>query len=181
MFKANIAVVERYSAIESLVDLHFGSGEAEAAWLGVNLQSLAAPLDNVVVADDALVSEATDAVEIIRSRAPGFNTVAWSAGEAAVVIGDELLQYGVGCRQIASVGETKLAGEAVLQHAPETLDAAFGLGALRGDEGDAELFQSATELRGLALAGKLFVDGPVLVVAGEDAAAIAVEGQGGTP
>src|SRR5579864_206256 len=82
MFKANIAVVERYSAIESLVDLHFGSGKAEAAWLGVNLQSLAAPLDNVVVADDALVSEATDAVEIIRSRAPGFNTVAWSAAVA---------------------------------------------------------------------------------------------------
>ena len=51
-------------------------------------------------------------------------------------------------------------------------------GTLCGDEGDAELLQSATELSGLALAGELFVDGPVLVVASEDAAAIAVEGDG---
>ena len=51
-------------------------------------------------------------------------------------------------------------------------------GALCGDEGDAELLQSAAELSGLALAGELFVDGPVIVVASEDAAAIAVEGDG---
>jgi hypothetical protein len=38
--------------------------------------------------------------------------------------------------------------------------------------------ESAAELSGLAPAGKLFVDGPVVVIAGEDAAAIAVEGEG---
>ena len=38
--------------------------------------------------------------------------------------------------------------------------------------------ESAAELSGLALAGELFFDGPVIVVANEDAAAIAVEGEG---
>ena len=56
------------------------------------------------------------------------------------------------------LGQAKFAGEAILQHAPEALDAAFGLRTLRGDEGDAELLQSATELSGLALAGELFVE-----------------------
>ena len=65
-----------------------------------------------------------------------------------------------------------------MQHAPETLDAALGLRSLRGDESDAELLESAAELSGLALAGELFVDRPVIVVADEDAAAIAVEGDG---
>ena len=138
------------------------------------------PLHDVVVADDALVSEAADAIEIFRSRAPGLFCLAGRAGEAAVVVGDEAAQDQVGGIQVASVGQTKFAGEAILQHAPEALDAAFGLGTLCGDEGDAELFQSATELSGLALAGELLVDGPVLVVASEDAAAIAVEGDGNT-
>ena len=65
-----------------------------------------------------------------------------------------------------------------MQHAPETFDAAFGLGRLRGDKSDAQLSQGAAELGGLALAGEFFLDGPVIVVANEDAAAIAVEGGG---
>ncbi len=51
----------------------------------------------------------------------------------------------------------------------------FGHGASR-----VQLFESAAELSGVALAGKLFVERPVIVVAGEDAAAIAVEGDGDT-
>ena len=61
---------------------------------------------------------------------------------------------------------------------PEAFDAAFGLWALCGDEGDAELLESATELSGLALASELFIQRPVIVIAGEDAAAIAIEGDG---
>jgi hypothetical protein len=45
------------------------------------------------------------------------------------------------------------------------------------DEGDAELFEGAAELSGIALAGELFGHGPGVVVALEDGAAIAVEGQ----
>ena len=71
----------------------------------------------------------------------------------------------------------EFAGEAILEHAPEAFDAAFGLRRLRGDEGDSELLKSAAKLSRLAAAGELFVDRPVIVIAGEDAAVIAVEGE----
>ena len=176
MIEPGIAIVERDTAIESLMDLDFGSGEAEAAGLGMNLQPAAVPLHNVIVADDAFMGEATDAFEILRSRAPGLRCVAGSASEAAVVVGDKTSQDAVGRVQIVGLGQAEFTGEAILKHAPKAFDAAFGLRALRGDEGDAELLERATELRGLALAGELFVERPVIVVAGEDAAAIAVEG-----
>jgi hypothetical protein len=63
------------------------------------------------------------------------------------------------------LGQAEFTGEAILKHAPKAFDAAFGLRGLRGDEGDAELLERATELRGLALAGELFVERPVIVVA----------------
>ena len=43
---------------------------------------------------------------------------------------------------------------------------------------DAELSEGAAELGGLTLAGELFFEGPVGIVADEDSAAIAVESQG---
>ena len=75
-------------------------------------------------------------------------------------------------------GEAEFAAPAILEHAPEAFDAAFGLRRLRGDEGDAEFAEGAAELRGLALAGKFFMERPVGIIAHEDAAAIAVEGRG---
>jgi hypothetical protein len=48
-------------------------------------------------------------------------------------------------------GEAEFAAPAILEHAPEAFDAAFGLRRLRGDEGDAEFAEGAAELRGLAL------------------------------
>ena len=65
-----------------------------------------------------------------------------------------------------------------MQHAPKALDAAFGLGAVGGDEGDAELFQGTAELGGLAFSGELFFDGPAVVVADEDAAVILLKASG---
>src|SRR5271167_663523 len=96
MIEPGVAIVERDTAIESLMDLDFGSGEAEAAGLGMNLQPAAAPLHNVIVADDAFMGEATDAFEVSRSRAPGLRCVAGSVSEAAVVVGDEASQDAVG-------------------------------------------------------------------------------------
>ena len=52
------------------------------------------------------------------------------------------------------------------------------MGTAGGDEGDAELLESAAELGGLAFAGELFFQRPEVVVAHEDAAVIAVEGEG---
>jgi hypothetical protein len=59
-----------------------------------------------------------------------------------------------------------------LQHTPKALDAAFGLWAVGGDKGDAELFEGAAELRGLAFSNELFFGGPEIVVANEDGAVI---------
>lgn len=180
MLEPGVAIVERNAAIESLVDLDFGSGETVAARLRMNLQPPAIPLHHVVVADDALMGEAADAFQILRRRVPGCFGLARLAREAAIVVGDEAAQHSVGRIDVASLSQAQLAAQAILEHAPEALDAAFGLRRLRGDESNAELRESATELRGLALASQLFVERPALVVASEDAAAIAVEGDGHT-
>jgi len=62
MIESSITIVERYAAIESLMDLDGGSGKAEASGLRMNLQPVTVPLDNVVVTDDTLMSEAADAI-----------------------------------------------------------------------------------------------------------------------
>src|SRR5260370_40541772 len=73
MFQAGVAIVERDAPVEGLVDLHFGTGEAEAARLLGDLEATAFPLHDVVVADHALVHQAADTVEVFRSGTPrGF-------------------------------------------------------------------------------------------------------------
>ena len=180
VFETGVAVVERDPAIESLLELDFCSRKAEAPVLGRDLESTAVPLHDIVVADDAFVAEGTDALEIVGSGSPSLGGVARGAREATIVVGDELVQDPVGRIHIASLGQAQFAGEAILQHAPKTFDAAFGLGRLRGDEGDAQLSEGAAELSRLALTSQFFFDSPVVVVANEDAAAIAVEGGGHT-
>ena len=178
VFQAGIAVVERDAAIERLVELDFGPGEAEAAVLWWDLEAPAFPLHHVVVADDAFVPERADALEVFWSRAPGFGGVARGTCEAAVVVGDEAAQHAVGGVQVVRTGEAEFAAQTVLEHAPEAFDAAFGLWRLCGDEGDAEFAEGAAELRGLALAVEFFLERPVGIVTHEDAAAIAVKGRG---
>src|SRR5271165_1116459 len=178
VLQAGVAVVKGDAPVESLIDVDLGSGKAEALSLLGDLEALALPLHDVVVADHALMNEATDAVEIFRSRTPCGLHFTRTAGEAAVVVSHENAQHGVGGVEIAGLSQTEFAGEAVLEHAPKAFDAALGLRTAGGDEGDAELFESAAELGGLAFAGELFFDRPKVVVAHEDAAVIAVEGEG---
>ena len=178
VLQAGVAVIERDAPVQSFIDVNFGSGKAEASALLGDLEALALPLDNVVVADHALVNEAADAIEIFLSRAPGGLHFAGAAGKAAVVVGEKDAQHGVGGVQIGGLSQAKLAGEAILEHAPEAFDAAFGLGTAGGDEGDAELFEGPAELGGLTFAGELFFHRPEIVVAHEDAAVVAVKGEG---
>src|SRR5271169_1107878 len=178
MYQASLAIVERDPAIEALVQVNFGAREGETAVLGRDLQATALPLHNIVVADDAFVEERADTLELIRSGAPGFDDVARGTREAAVVVGDEVPQHGVGRVQIGGLGEAEFAAQAVLEDAPEAFDTAFGLRRLRGDESDAELREGAAELRGLALAGAFFFERPVRIAAHEDAATVPVEGRG---
>src|SRR3974390_3448 len=128
-----IAVVEGDAAVESLVEVHLGSGEAEAAALRWNLEATTAPLHDIVVADHAGVNEAADTIQIGRCGTPGGCGFPRAASEATVVVGDEAGQYGVGRVQIRSLSQTEFAGEAILQHPPEAFDATFGLGTAGGD------------------------------------------------
>ena len=178
MIEPGVAVIERDSAIQRLMNVYFGSCKTVPAWLGMDLQPPTLPLHDVVVANDAFVGEAADAFQIVRGGPPSQFGFAGPASKAAIVVDEEASQDTIGRVQIAGVGQAKFAGEAILEHAPEALDAAFGLRRLRGDEGDCELLKSATKLSGLAAANKLFVNGPMIIVASEDAAAIAVEGDG---
>ena len=117
-------------------------------------------------------------VEVFGSGAPGGFGFARCAAEASVVGGQEAAQDLVGSNLIVGSRQTQFAGEAILKRAPETFDASFGLRTAGRDIGDAELLESAAELRGLAATGELFLEAPVIVIANEDAVAIPVETEG---
>ncbi|HEY4933107.1 MAG TPA: hypothetical protein VII23_16195 [Terriglobales bacterium] len=67
---------------------------------------------------------------------------------------------------------------AVLAGAPGALDAALGLRRVGGNLLDAEFLQGASQLGGRLFASELFGQGPVGIVALEDAVAVAVEAEG---
>src|SRR5260370_9300283 len=95
MFQAGVAIGERDAPVEGLVDLHFGTGEAEAARLLGDLEATAFPLHDVVVADHALVHQAADTVEAFRSGTPRGFPFARLPSETAVVVRDGPLQPGI--------------------------------------------------------------------------------------
>jgi hypothetical protein len=125
MEQAGVAVVEGDAPVESLVDVDFGSSKTEALSLLGDLEALALPLHDVVVADHAVVDEAADAVEVFRGRPPRGLHFTRTAGEAAVVVGEKEAQHGVGGIEIADLSQAKFAGEAILKYAPETFDTAL--------------------------------------------------------
>jgi hypothetical protein len=178
MLQASVAVVERKAPVERLEDLYFGPREAEAACLLGDLEATTLPLHDIVITDDAFMHEAADPFETFWNRTPGRLIFARLSGETAVVISDELAQHGVGRVDVVGLGQPQLACETILEHPPETLDAAFGLRAASRNESNAELFEGATELGGLTFSGELLFDGPVIIVADEDTAAISVKSQG---
>ena len=177
VLQAGVAVIKRNAPVKSLVDVNFRAGKAETLALLRDLEALALPLDDVVVADHTLMDKAANAVQIFGRGTPCGLHFAGAAGEAAVVVGEEQAEHGIGGAQIASLSEAQLAAQTILEYAPETFDAAFGLGTASGDEGDAELFEGASELGGLTFSGELFFHRPEVVVAHEDAAVIAIEGE----
>src|SRR5258707_12194322 len=180
MMKLAVSVVDLDASSKGFAELHLGTGEAESFWLGRDLETAAVPLHDVVIADDALVDEAADAAEIFGGRAPSLFRFSGSAAEAAVVVGQEAAQDIVGGDQIGGADEAEFTGKAVLKSAPQALDAALGLRAVGRNVGDAELCQSATELRRLAFPRELFFDRPVVVVAHEAAVLVPIEAEGNT-
>ncbi len=178
MMKLAVSVVDLDASSKGFAELHLGTGEAEAFWLGRDLETAAVPLHDVVIADDALVDEAADAAEIFGGRAPSLFRFSGSAAEAAVVVGQEAAQDIVGGDQIGGADEAEFTGKAVLKSAPQALDAALGLRAVGRNVGDAELRKSATKLGRLAFPRELFFDRPVVVVTHEDPVLVPIETEG---
>src|SRR5258707_9834579 len=87
VLQSGVAVIKRDATIESVIEEDFGSGKAEAAGLLGDLEALALPLHDVVVADDTFMNEANDAIQILRSRTPSGRSRTRRPGEAAVVVG----------------------------------------------------------------------------------------------
>src|SRR6266704_3149889 len=123
MMKLAVSVVDLDASSKGFAELHLGTGEAEAFWLGRDWETAAVPLHDVVIADDALVDEAADAAEIFGGRAPSLFRFSGSGAD-----------------------EAEFTGKAVLKSAPQALDAALGLRAVGRNVGDAELRKSATKL-----------------------------------
>ena len=92
---------------------------------------------------------AQDGGEIAGGGAPGGGGVGGGAGEAAVIVGEEFGEAGIGGIEGGDAAQAQLADEAVLQSLPETLDAPLGLGGVGADEADAELLQDAPEMGGV--------------------------------
>src|SRR5258708_9271435 len=118
MFQAGVAIVERDAPVEGLVDLHFGTGEAEAARLLGDLEATAFPLHDVVVADHALVHQAANTVEALRSGTPRGCPFARLPSKTAVVVGGELLPPGTGDAQTQRSGPRPYPAEARPYPAP---------------------------------------------------------------
>src|SRR5208282_2366869 len=158
---------------------HRLSGVAAMAGQGRQWDGMSAQGDDVVGADHALVmqAQATGQIEATRQAAEVARGLGGGAGKALVVVGAEALEHGVGLLQGGGAGEAKFADQAVLAGAPGALDTALGLGRVGGDLLDAEVVESPSELGGRLFSGELFGQGPVGIVALEDAVAVAVEAE----
>jgi hypothetical protein len=73
----DIAVIDGDLSFERFVELDLSPGEAEALRVGRELEAPPLPLDDIVVADRALVMKAADVVQVFGSGPPGV-TELWS-------------------------------------------------------------------------------------------------------
>src|SRR5450755_2706376 len=159
---------------------HRLSGIAAFRGQGRKRDGLRTQSDGVVGSDHALIAqaEAASQIETARQAAKVAGGVGGGAGKALVVVGAEAGEHGISFRQSSGADETEFADQAILAGAPGALDAALGLRRVSGNLLDAEFLQGASQLGGSLFAGELFGQGPVSIVALEDAVAVAVEAEG---
>jgi hypothetical protein len=173
-----VVVEDEEAAVEELTDLDLASVIAAVAGAGWDVEDAAGEGDDVVGGDGSRVAAAEGVVEVEGRGAPGGRAVSRRVGEAAVEALEESGEEGASFLEGLDARELHLGDEAVLEGAPQALDAALGLRAGGTDVADAELVEGLAELGGALAAGELFLKGPVGVVADEDVGAVAVEGAG---
>src|SRR5260370_34508438 len=97
MMKLAFSVVDLDASSKGFAELHLGTGEAEAFWLGRDLETAAGPLHDGVIAEGAPVGEAADAGGIFGGRAPSlFRFSGSAAGRAGLSWGGKGAS---GCRR----------------------------------------------------------------------------------
>jgi hypothetical protein len=161
-------------AVQAFAHLDAAARVGAAAPAARNLDEAGPEADGVVPGHRALVAAAQEVGKVRRRAPPGRAGVGRRVGEAAVEVGAEGGEEGVGGLAGREGVETQLGGQPVLQGAPEPFDAAFGLGRAGRDVADGELLEDAAEVGGVLGAQELLLQGPVRVIADEDVQAIAI-------
>ena len=116
------------AAIEQFPELDATAGVGALVGAGRELNPARPEVDRVVAGDPARIATAEHEGEIARGAAPGGGRLGRGPGKASIEVRQELGQKGIGGLGGGDVAQAEFAGEAILQGAPEALDAAFGLG-----------------------------------------------------
>src|SRR5687768_15256727 len=162
------ALVENHqAAIEELADLDPAAGVRARARARRNLRPAVGHPHGIVAGDEARVAAAEQAVEIARREPPGGHGERGRLDEAALEVFEEFGEEGVAGLEGVDAAQAQLADETILEGGPKALDAPLGLGRLSLDEANAEVGQDAPEVRRRLLAGELFFQAPVAIVADE--------------
>ena len=161
--------------VEELTNLDGGTLEGPLSGARWDLQPAAGDGDDIVLADYSAIATREDAVEVSRRTAPCARRLAWFVGEACVEASDEAWEKALGVRQCAHASQTQLLDEAILERAPESFDATFGLRTLRRDVGNAEFLEDPTPVGRSLPALELLIERPVTIVSAKDARAVAVD------
>ena len=116
------------SAVDTLAQVDASARVGAAVRTGRDLDPAGAEAGGVVGSDEARVAAAELVREVPRPRAPRGVAVGRGMGEAAVVVGQELREVGIGRRPGDDAAQAEFDDEAIVQGAPEALDAPLRIG-----------------------------------------------------
>jgi hypothetical protein len=167
--QADVALaIDQQMPIEALAGLDATARIGAAARTAGDLGPARAEADRVVARHGAPVAAAQHRGEVGGWPPPGRGGVRGRMGKAAIEVGEERGEEGVGGLEGRDALKPELDDEAVRQRAPEALNAALRLGRAGRDVADAEVVQDAAEVGRVLRALELFLERPVPVVADED-------------
>jgi len=132
------SVTDEEGAVEMFEELDAALSVGASVGPSGDLDPAVAESDGVVLGNDSSVLAGEVAFEIARSGPPGRSGVTWGDGEAPVEFGDEGGQVVARVLERDRLVKAQQAYEAILERAPEALDASFGLRASGGDVSDPE-------------------------------------------
>lgn len=150
-----------------LSDIDSGLGIGALAWSWRDVDGEPPEAHGVVVEHGGLVAEGEDFVQVAPSAGAEYGF--WGPrglAEAPVVASDpSLFEVSIGRFDRGDSIESHLGEQAILQHAKEAFDAAFGLRGEGKDRVDAEILEGLPDLGGALASGELFLEAPGVVIA----------------